>query len=334
MSSATASTHIAVIGAGIAGTACASALQRAGYQVSLFDKSRGPGGRMSTRRGEGWQCDHGAQYFTARAPAFRAEVARWEAAGVAAQWHAQVSSFGTDSAAGGVGSGGATERFVGAPRMSSVAAWLASSLALSTGVTITALQRETAGWCLHAQDGLVLGQAYDAVVLALPAPQAAPLLRAVAPQLASLAAEVRMEGCWSLMLDYATPLALGFEAAFVNHGPLRWVARDSSKPGRAGRESWLLHASAAWSEAHIECDGEEVAAQLLAAFAALGGPPPQRWSVHRWRYASTPQARSEVCLWEPAQSLGVCGDWLNGGTVEAAWLSGQALAQRIIDGRA
>jgi predicted NAD/FAD-dependent oxidoreductase len=95
MSSATASTHIAVIGAGIAGTACASALQRAGYQVSLFDKSRGPGGRMSTRRGEDWQCDHGAQYFTARAPAFRAEVARWEAAGVAAQWHAQVSSFGT-----------------------------------------------------------------------------------------------------------------------------------------------------------------------------------------------------------------------------------------------
>jgi predicted NAD/FAD-dependent oxidoreductase len=50
--------------------------------------------------------------------------------------------------------------------MSSVAAWLASSLALSSGVTITALLREPAGWCLHAQDGLVLGPAYDAVVLA------------------------------------------------------------------------------------------------------------------------------------------------------------------------
>jgi predicted NAD/FAD-dependent oxidoreductase len=326
--------HIAVIGAGIAGTACASALQSAGFEVSLFDKSRGPGGRMSTRRGDGWQCDHGAQYFTARAPAFRAEVARWEAAGVAAKWHAQVRSFGGDHAAGGAEAGGATERFVGAPRMSSVAAWLASSLALSCGVTISGLQRDAAGWSLLVQDGHALGEAYDMVVLAVPAPQAAPLLRKVAPHQAALAEQVRMAGCWSLMLDYDAPLALNFEAAFINQGPMRWVARDSSKPGRTGRESWLLHASAEWSEEHIERDGDEVAAMLLEAFARWGGPAPQRWSAHRWRYASTPQARDEVCLWEPAQGLGVCGDWLNGGTVEAAWLSGQALAQRIIAAQA
>ena len=135
------------------------------------------------------------------------------------------------------------------------------------------------------------------------------------------------------MLDYAMPLDLGFEAAFVNEGPLRWVARDSCKPGRTGRESWLLHASAAWSEARIESDSDEVSAALLAAFARLGGPAPQRASVHRWRYASTPQASTEVCWWQPALRLGVCGDWLNGGTVEAAWLSGTALAQRIIDAR-
>lgn len=322
--------HIAVIGAGIAGTACASALQSAGFQVSLFDKSRGPGGRMSTRRGEGWQCDHGAQYFTARAPAFRAEVARWEAAGVAAQWQARVCSVGVDGAAVNDEGSGATERFVGAPRMSSVAAWLGSSLALTTSVTISGLQRDAAGWSLMVQDGHALGEAYDVVVVAVPAPQAAPLLRAAAPQQAALAEGVEMAGCWSLMLDYDAPLALGFDAAFVNHGPLRWVARDSSKPGRAGRESWLLHASAAWSEAHIEREGDEVAALLLAAFARLGGTAPQRWSAHRWRYASTPQTRSEVCLWEEAQGVGVCGDWLNGGTVEAAWLSGQALARRII----
>ncbi|MGA8880775.1 MAG: FAD-dependent oxidoreductase, partial [Azonexus sp.] len=58
--------HLALIGAGIAGLSCATALQQAGLKVSLFDKGRGPGGRMSTRRGDDWQCDHGAQYFTAR----------------------------------------------------------------------------------------------------------------------------------------------------------------------------------------------------------------------------------------------------------------------------
>ena len=60
---------IAVIGAGLAGLSCAQALLQAGHTVHVFDKSRGPSGRMSTRRAEDdngpWQCDHGAQYFTA-----------------------------------------------------------------------------------------------------------------------------------------------------------------------------------------------------------------------------------------------------------------------------
>ena len=67
---------VAIIGAGLAGLSCAQALVQAGYQVHVFDKSRGPSGRMSTRRAEDhagpWQCDRGAQYFTARDATFRA----------------------------------------------------------------------------------------------------------------------------------------------------------------------------------------------------------------------------------------------------------------------
>ena len=321
--------HVAIIGAGIAGLACATALQQAGFQVSLFDKSRGPAGRMSTRRGEGWQCDHGAQYFTARDPDFRAEVARWEAAGVAGQWAAAVGAFDAD---GSLSACAATERFVGIPRMTAPAAWLASDLTMHTGVAISALRLEQAGWRLHGQGDWAPACHYDALVLAVPAPQAAPLLRDVAPLQAALAGAAAMESCWAMMLQYPAPLALGFEAAFVNGGALRWVARDSGKPGRSGRESWVLHASAEWSEAHVDDDAASVAADLLSAFAALGGPAPQSWSTHRWRYARAAQVRNEVCVWVDGQGLGLCGDWLNGGTVEAAWLSGRALAARIVAG--
>ena len=320
------SPRVAVIGAGIAGLSCAAALQDAHCQVTLFDKSRGPAGRMSTRQGDGWQCDHGAQYFTARDPGFRAEVARWEQAGVAAQWRPEVRRFDAD---GTVSSGSATERFVGTPRMTAPATWLASTLELHTDSAISALRRENSGWRLHVQDGEPLERYFDVVVLAVPAPQAARLLRDVAPGHAALAAGATMEGCWAMMLQYPAPLALGFDAAFVNRGALRWVARDSAKPGRVGSESWLLHASAEWSEAHIELDGASIAALLLPAFAELGGPAPERWSAHRWRYAKAAQARDDVCVWDGGQALGLCGDWLNGGTVEAAWLSGRALAQRI-----
>lgn len=321
--------HIAVIGAGIAGLSCATALRHTGCHVSLFDKSRGPGGRMSTRQGDGWQCDHGAQYFTARDPDFRAEVARWEQAGAAAQWRPEMVRFDVDGARKRCG---AADRFVGTPRMTAPATFLASTLDLRTDAAISALRREHAGWRLQLEGGELLARRFDAVVLAVPAPQAAALLRDVAPLQAALAAGARMQGCWAMMLQYPAPLALGFDAAFVNRGGLRWVARDSAKPGRGGSgESWLLHASAEWSEAHIECDAASVAALLLPEFAQLGGPAPERWSAHRWRYASTVnvQAENDVCSWDREQALGLCGDWLNGGTVEAAWLSGRALAQRI-----
>ena len=140
-----------------------------------------------------------------------------------------------------------------------------------------------------------------------------------------------MAGCWALMLRFGAALDLSFDVAFVNHGPLRWVARDGSKPGRDGQECWSLHASAEWSEAHIEDDAAAVAPILIEAFKALGGPDPQAWSAHRWRFAITESAVDGGCVWHAADRLGMCGDWLNGGRVEGAWLSGRAVAQQVLD---
>ena len=194
---------------------------------------------------------------------------------------------------------------------------------------MAAVAGDPAGWQLTSAEQGPLAARYDAVVLAVPAPQALPLLQ-VAPTLARLAAGATMRGSWALMLRYAAPLALPFDAAFVNAGPLRWIARDNSKPGRGAQETWLLQASAEWSEAHIEDSPEMVAAALLAAFAELGAPPPASWVAHRWRYADSAPPLALGCAWDAALGLGVCGDWLSEGKVEGAWLSGHALATRIL----
>ena len=325
---------IAVIGAGLSGLSCADALLQAGHTVHLFDKSRGPSGRMSTRRSEDahgpWQCDHGAQYFTVRDAAFRAEVARWQHAGVADLWDARLASF--DGSAF-VPLHAPLERFVGAPRMTSPAAWLVQSLgnrALAQwATTLQRLDRTEGGWVITSAEHGPHAQRYDAVLLAVPAPQAAPLLAPVAPAGAVVAASVRMRGSWAVMLRYAAPVAMPWEGVFINSGPLRWVARDSSKPGRTGPETWLLHASAEWSDAHMEDDADAVMAALIAAFVALGGPAPLAATAHRWRYADTEPARTMGSWWDASLRLGMCGDWLNGGKVEGAWLSGRALAQHV-----
>lgn len=70
---------------------------------------------------------------------------------------------------------------------------------------------------------------------------------------------------------------------------------------------------------------------LLAAFAELGGPAPNAWTAHRWRYADTNRALDITCAWESETGMGLCGDWLNGRNVEGAWLSGQALARQVVE---
>ena len=328
------SSRIAVIGAGLTGLSCATELQRAGCMVTLIEKSRGPAGRMSTRRGDGWQCDHGAQYFTARDAEFRAQVAAWMQAGVAAPWPSEIAILGDAELHR---SNPRLERFVGVPRQTAPARFMAEALAgkveLLKETTVTALLRHGPGWQLQTAEAGRLETVFDAVLLTVPAPQAAPLLQPVAAQLAALAASANMRGCWALMLRFAAAVALPFDAAFVNHGPLRWIARDSSKPGRPGPETWLLHARAEWSEPHLEDTPESVAATLIQAFRDLGGDAPQAWSAHRWRYADTEPALTQGAVWDAATGLGLGGDWLNGGKVEGAWLSGRALAARVLASR-
>lgn len=323
--------RVAIIGAGISGLACAEQLKAAGCTVELFEKSRGPSGRMSTRRGDDWQCDHGAQYFTARSPAFRAEVERWVAAGVAAGWTPRLHVFGKRAESSGEG----TQRWVGTPRMTAPAAWLARALDLKLEHTVSDLRREGDSWRVVTKEQGVVPGSFDAVLLCVPAPQAVPLLAPSAPELSALAASARMRASWALMLRCTQPLAVPFDAAFINEGPLRWVARDSSKPGRPAGDVWLLHGEATWSERHLETPADEVKGFLLDAWGgwlkSIGATlPASESTLHRWRYADTEPPLGREAVFDRALGLGLCGDWLSSGRVEGAWSSGRALAQWVL----
>ena len=323
--------NIAVVGAGMAGLACATALQNAGLAVTVFDKSRGASGRVSTRLGvdnhQAWQCDHGAQYFTARDACFYAEVLRWQQAGVANVWSAKLQE--TDGLVFSAKEK-SHERYVGVPRNNAPAQFLSESLNLNTDTTIIQLLQSDAGWQLQTKEQGLLAGYFDAVILAIPAPQAADLVVNVSAKLGMLAASVKMRGCWALMLRFDAPLNLKFDGLFVNKPPLSWVARDSSKPGRIGPETWVLHADAVWSEAHIEDTAESVAESMIDAFLALGGRAPNAYTAHRWRYADCENALVIGNAWDSQMQLGLCGDWLNGGKVQGAWLSGYTLAQKLL----
>lgn len=308
---------ILIIGGGMAGLSAATALAPAGARIIVLDKGRGPGGRMAARRveiaGEQVSFDHGAQYFTARDPAFLAIVRAWEAAGVAARWLAA----GADA-------------WVGTPGMNACVKAMAADLDVRWGVRAEHLARTAEGWRVSAGD-----QTFSAatVLVAVPAEQAAVLLADAAPHLAALAGGVESAPCWAVMVGFAEALPVADGAFRSDTGPISWAARNSAKPGRSGAETWVIHASQTRSRALIELPKEDVAKILLADFfAATGAAPsePLHLDAHRWLYALPQAIEGEGARFDPVLRLGIAGDYLHSPRVEGAWLSGRALADAVL----
>jgi predicted NAD/FAD-dependent oxidoreductase len=180
---------------------------------------------------------------------------------------------------------------------------------------------------------------FDHVLLAIPPVQAAPLLIPHAPAWARTAAKVAMQPCWTLVgVSEAPSRPLDWDAARPPTGPIAWMLRNETKPGRERRDDeihWAVHARADWSEQRLESPGETVQDELEAALDEWVGEP-LRWKhavVHRWRYAmppDTPTDADSLHWWDRVQGLGVCGDFLGGRGVEGAWLSGSTLAEALM----
>lgn len=315
--------HIAVIGAGMAGLACATKLAASGAKVTIFDKGRGPGGRMAARRaeiaGNLASFDHGAQSFSAKNPAFAQAVADWHNQGVIAPWPAR-------------GDG----EWVGVPGMNGPLRAMAQTLDVHWGTRVHSVERSGEGWLVISDDRQTF---VSDVAVAIPAEQASVLLGNCAPSFASIADSITSGPCWAVMAGFATRLPvdrdwLQFDEASAS---IASAARNSAKPHRSGTETWLLHASAGHSAANLEQDPNDIAPDLLAAFfqqAGIDPVAPLHLVAHRWRYAlpliDQTGAGDGAARWDAEHRIGIAGDYLAAPNVEGAWLSGQALADQIL----
>ena len=340
------SQHFAIVGAGMAGIACARTLVQAGHQVTVFEKSRGLGGRMATRDSAFGSFDHGAQYFTARDPRFLAALEttpklckRWSANSVQV-----LDELGRVAAAALPAS---DAHWVAVPGMQSlVATWAepltdARSVELQTRVTKIerdALQPDQWQLRTEALDGAQhVYSGFHGVLLAMPAAQAQSLLQTSKQALPWVKQidNVQVAPCWTLMLAFPQAMQPGlstlgpqWNAARSTHHRIAWLARESSKPMRTPIERWTAQASAAWSREHLHDQPDRVQAKLLRAFAEVTGirAEPSHVQVHRWLYAKTEQPLGKSHLWDAKTGLGVCGDWCIGHRVEDAFVSGLELA--------
>ena len=341
--------RIAVIGAGIAGVACARTLMQAGHHVTVFEKSSGAGGRMATRNSEFGGFDHGTQYFTVRDARF--EKALSGSGALVRPWSANTVRI-LDELGRVVASSLPPKEahWVAAPGMNAlVRHWAqplvdAHAIVFETHVTRIEPDKLKPGcWQLQAEgpgaDSLV-HSGFDTVVMAMPSAQAQALLMSSqqAKPLMAAMGKVTVAPCWTLMLAFpqaAQPnlyhLGPHWNAARSTHHRIAWLARESSKPGRGPMERWTVQASPEWSERHLEDDAPRVKAKLLKAFTEVTGirAEPPYAEVHRWRYAQTTEPLGKSHLWDAKSGIGACGDWCLGHRVEDGFISGLEMALSI-----
>jgi renalase len=321
---------IGIIGAGISGLTAARELKQQGFDVTVFERGRGPGGRAARRRADPWSFDHGAQYFTARDGRFQAEVTQWLETGTVALWEPEMAV-----AKNGVlePRKSSTARYVGTPGMNALAQSLARDIPLRTESTVTAVDRTAAKgeapWSVTV--AATIAGSYDAVVFAAPPPQWLPLLKEPTSFDASARA-VTFAPTWAAMIGLEKPLPLAADGIFLDDPVLSWAARNSSKPGRDTPPAWVLHANPAWAKGKENLPAEEILPVMIDAFGRATGveiADPVHAAAHRWRYSRAEATLGVEAFWDAELRIGACGDWCAGSRIEGAYLSGLAIAQMV-----
>lgn len=327
--------RVVVVGAGVAGLACARSLTDHGWDVTVLEKSRGVGGRTSTRRDEGWQFDHGAPSFDVRDERLAPYLTSWCADGIISRVRGA---------------------WVGTPGMSALARHLAADLTVVTRATVQRLARVHGRWYVSytvPESEPEATTEADIVVLAMPAPQSAALLRPLTDP--GGLDRVSMDSCLTAMVVVSgdDTRLLGYTDSDTDSeagaGTPFALIRQRSGVNAMSATAFVVHANAAWSREHLEMPLAEVASTLSAELVARLTPSVATHRAssdvvlargHRWRYAHVVRGLPERCLWWPERSLGACGDWGGLGReadrrdlrrgVERAWLSGIAMAGQLL----
>lgn len=318
---------VAVIGAGVAGLTAAYFL-REHFDVTVFEKARGVGGRLATRSREGFSFDMGAQFFTVRDPIFAKTIEPLIEQGQLALWQPSFVEIVGTTISQQRQWGEQHPHYIAVPKMTTLAHFLADGTNVILQQPVTECLKTQTGWQLMAESQS-LGS-FDQVIFAMPVAQVSALLPE-ACEFKSALEQIKMVGCYALMLGLSEPLEQNWQAALVKQNCLSWISINSSKPQRPANSLVALAANA-WAEQHMDTDIEQVSAELLQALQQIIPLKPQQivWQdCHRWRYANIAKQGGPAFYQDTKQGLFAIGDWCIQGRVEAAFVSGFQLAQQL-----
>jgi renalase len=322
---------IAIIGAGLSGVTLANTLKQQ-VEVTLFEKSYSSGGRVASRASAPFSFDHGAQYFKAKSKPFNDLVDMLLAKNFIAPWQARFVEM-SDQGITKQNQWDATHpHYVGIPNNRAFVEHLSRALSISLNTPVASIEKVNQQWALKKTDGSLLGL-FDWVVCAMPVKQTQDIL-ATANLHYDAIADIQMQACYALMLGFDQAIDLGFDAAMVKDETVSWISNNSSKPMRDKGFSVLINSTNDWADSHIEKSDDWVIDKLMSATNKLIHQDLSNATyceLKRWKYANCKRQLEKHYLLDPANNIGLCGDWFISGRVESAFLSGYYLAHAMLE---
>jgi renalase len=321
---------IAIIGAGISGITIAKKL--ADYnEVTIFDKSRGIGGRMATKRWQNYHFDHGAQFFTAKSKEFKALCQQAKNDGIIEEWNCNFAEITADKITRKWQFNQQKPHFVAKPQMNNLCKYLAQDLNILLKKQIQEIDFSSQKWSLKTTENEIFNN-FDYLIIAIPSHQAINLIPKNFKYF-DIISNIKMSGCFTLMLGFKEKIKTEFEAALVKNSIISWISINSSKPQRPKEFTLIANSSNKWADQNIEQDLETVKKELiinLGKIIALDVEKISYQNIHRWRYANAPLIKGEKSLFDNSLKIGICGDWFISGRVENAFLSALSLYSSLL----
>ena len=316
---------IAIIGAGISGLTLAHRFKDK-FEVTIFEKSKGVGGRVATRRAGDFAFDHGAQFFKIRTSRFKAFMQPLIDNEIIMPWCGKFAEITKNKVTKTRIWSNDNPHYVGLSANNGIGKYLAEDLKVIRSCKITHIKDRF----LIDNSGTQFGP-YDWIFLTCPLPQVTALLFDKPVQF--LAETKTISACYSLMLGFDEPVVLDFDMALVKKQDISWISVNSSKPGRETKQSILVHSTNAWANQHLEDNQDDVMQHLLKATSdtlSYDCTKADFTGLHRWRYANASRQEGQLFYIDYKKRIAICGDGFIKGRVESAFISADSLANDFL----
>jgi renalase len=336
---------IGIIGAGLSGLTAGKLLAKAGHEVTVFEKSRGYGGRMATRyagKDLNIKLDHGLSYFKAETPEFKEFTAELLEKKLVQVWGKNFSGYDGEKFLDRNPNASSSTFFTSVNGMNAIGKHLGRWVDVRTGTRVGGLTYFGASrtrkrpWMINLTSSETFGA--DAVIIALPAPQAYGILSTTIDEINTLKIvrqidEIQYRPAYSLMAGYANAGTPSWEGIVCSNSALDFVSNENTKRNNDRETSFVLQASEAFSRKHRNSDKDTVIREMLTEFSNIAGgwaSAPDWQQLHFWGFSRAKKVISDspyFVLEEEDAPLALIGDYFQGNTVEHAYRSGYLLAQ-------